>query len=195
MRVSTANRYEAAVDSLQQRQRDMAEAQTAMTNGKRINKPSDDPTGAARPWRVVGGHLVGAPVASFLAEPPTRPSSRQRRARRRSDDDIGCDVSSRGTLSSAKPPKQAPWKGSLVGRGNRLCEGARRHERKVSGATSSRLARLADAPSRPPRRERDFAPSSALAEIRRRTATAAASDAGLSTDPPTEVAISPPSPA
>lgn len=52
MRVSTANRYENAVDSLQQRQRDMAEAQTAMTNGKRINKPSDDPTGAARAERA-----------------------------------------------------------------------------------------------------------------------------------------------
>ncbi len=52
MRVSTANRYETAVDSLQQRQRDMAEAQTAMTNGKRINKPSDDPTGAARAERA-----------------------------------------------------------------------------------------------------------------------------------------------
>ena len=61
MRVSTANRYEAAVDSLQQRQRDMAEAQTAMTNGKRINKPSDDPTGAARAERA---YLSGQRIAS-----------------------------------------------------------------------------------------------------------------------------------
>ena len=30
MRVSTANRYETTVDSLQQRQRDMAEAQTSL---------------------------------------------------------------------------------------------------------------------------------------------------------------------
>lgn len=52
MRVSTANRYETAVDSLQRRQRDMADAQTAMTNGKRINKASDDPTGAARAERA-----------------------------------------------------------------------------------------------------------------------------------------------
>ena len=52
MRIATANRYETAVDSLQQRQRDMAEAQTAMTNGKRINKPSDDPTAAARAERA-----------------------------------------------------------------------------------------------------------------------------------------------
>jgi len=52
MRVSTANRYDDAVDSLQRRQRDMAEAQVSMTNGKRINKPSDDPTGAARAERA-----------------------------------------------------------------------------------------------------------------------------------------------
>jgi flagellar hook-associated protein 3 FlgL len=61
MRISTANRYESALDSLQQRQRDMVEAQTAMTNGKRINKPSDDPTGAARAERAF---LSGERVAS-----------------------------------------------------------------------------------------------------------------------------------
>ena len=52
MRIATANRYEAAVDSLQRRQRDMAEANIQMTNGKRINRPSDDPTGAARAERA-----------------------------------------------------------------------------------------------------------------------------------------------
>ena len=52
MRVSTANRYEAAVGNLQQRQQDMVDAQTQMTNGRRINKPSDDPTGAARAERA-----------------------------------------------------------------------------------------------------------------------------------------------
>ena len=52
MRISTAARYESSVDSLQRRQRDLAEAQTAMTNGKRINRPSDDPTGAARAERA-----------------------------------------------------------------------------------------------------------------------------------------------
>ena len=61
MRISTANRYEAAVDILQQRQRDMAEAQTAMTNGKRINKASDDPTGAARAERA---YLAGQRIDS-----------------------------------------------------------------------------------------------------------------------------------
>ena len=52
MRISTANRYDATVDSLQRRQRDMAQAQEQMTNGKRINQPSDDPTGAARAERA-----------------------------------------------------------------------------------------------------------------------------------------------
>lgn len=52
MRISTANRYDATVDSLQRRQRDMAQAQAQMTNGKRINQPSDDPTGAARAERA-----------------------------------------------------------------------------------------------------------------------------------------------
>ena len=52
MRVSTANRYETAVDSLQQRQRDLTDSQLQMTNGKRVNKPSDDPTAAARAERA-----------------------------------------------------------------------------------------------------------------------------------------------
>ena len=52
MRVSTAFRYESTVDNLQKRQRDMSDAQMQMTNGKRINRPSDDPTGAARAERA-----------------------------------------------------------------------------------------------------------------------------------------------
>lgn len=52
MRIATAFRYDESVDSLQRRQRDLAEVQASMTNGKRINKPSDDPTGAARAERA-----------------------------------------------------------------------------------------------------------------------------------------------
>ena len=52
MRVSTAYRYQTTVDNLQRRQRDMSQAQMQMTNGKRINRPSDDPTGAARAERA-----------------------------------------------------------------------------------------------------------------------------------------------
>lgn len=52
MRISTAFRFDESVDSLQRRQREMSDVQTAMTNGKRINTPSDDPTGAARAERA-----------------------------------------------------------------------------------------------------------------------------------------------
>lgn len=52
MRVSTAFRFDESVDSLQRRQREMSDVQAAMTNGKRINTPSDDPTGAARAERA-----------------------------------------------------------------------------------------------------------------------------------------------
>lgn len=52
MRVSTSWRFEEGISQLQKRQRDLAELQTAMTTGKRISKPSDDPTGAARAERA-----------------------------------------------------------------------------------------------------------------------------------------------
>ena len=52
MRVATALRYQTAVESLQRRQADLAETQLQMTSGKRINKPSDDPIGAARAERA-----------------------------------------------------------------------------------------------------------------------------------------------
>lgn len=52
MRVSTAFRFDSAIESLQRRQQDLAQVQASMTNGKRINKTSDDPTGAARAERA-----------------------------------------------------------------------------------------------------------------------------------------------
>jgi len=52
MRVSTYNRYENAVDSLQRRQQALSETQQQMTTGKRIAKPSDDPTALARAERA-----------------------------------------------------------------------------------------------------------------------------------------------
>lgn len=52
MRVSTSLRFDTAIESLQRRQRDLSEVQASMTNGKRINKTSDDPTGAARAERA-----------------------------------------------------------------------------------------------------------------------------------------------
>ena len=52
MRVSSYNRYEAAVDSLQRRQQELGNTQQQMTSGKRIDKPSDDPTALARAERA-----------------------------------------------------------------------------------------------------------------------------------------------
>lgn len=52
MRVSSYNRYENAVDSLQRRQQALSETQQQMTTGKRIAKPSDDPTALARAERA-----------------------------------------------------------------------------------------------------------------------------------------------
>ncbi len=51
MRVSTASRFEATITNLQQRQGDLSRAQMQMSSGKRVNKPSDDPTAAARAER------------------------------------------------------------------------------------------------------------------------------------------------
>ena len=52
MRVSTASRYESTVDSLQKRQADMSQVQMQMATGKRVSRPSDDPTAAARAERM-----------------------------------------------------------------------------------------------------------------------------------------------
>ena len=51
-RVSSASRYDSAVATLQRRQADMSNAQLQMTSGKRVNRPSDDPTAAARAERA-----------------------------------------------------------------------------------------------------------------------------------------------
>ena len=51
-RVSNTSRYESAVATLQRRQAEMSQAQMQMTSGKRVNKPSDDPTSAARAERA-----------------------------------------------------------------------------------------------------------------------------------------------
>ena len=52
MRVSTFNRYETAVDSLQRRQQELGQTQQQMTTGKRISRPSDDPTAISRAERA-----------------------------------------------------------------------------------------------------------------------------------------------
>lgn len=51
MRIATASRYDATVDSLQRRQAALTTSQDQMSSGKRVNKPSDDPTAASRAER------------------------------------------------------------------------------------------------------------------------------------------------
>lgn len=53
MRVSTAGTYDATIDRLQQRQRELSDAQVHMTSGKRVMRASDDPINAARAERAV----------------------------------------------------------------------------------------------------------------------------------------------
>ena len=53
MRVSTASTYESSVNTLQRRQQELSVAQGQLTSGKKVSKPSDDPTGAARAERAL----------------------------------------------------------------------------------------------------------------------------------------------
>ena len=56
-RISSAHLYDATVDALMNRQRDLSEAQRQLTTGKRINRASDDPAAAARAERAMAREL------------------------------------------------------------------------------------------------------------------------------------------
>ena len=53
MRISTANSFDSGIDTLMQRQLDMASLQNQITTGKRVNQASDDPAAAARAERAL----------------------------------------------------------------------------------------------------------------------------------------------
>jgi len=53
MRLSTANIFDASIATLQKRQQHMQDSQQRLTSGKRIERASDDPTGAARAERAL----------------------------------------------------------------------------------------------------------------------------------------------
>ena len=53
MRISTANAFNSGIDTLMQRQLDMANEQNQITTGKRVNQASDDPAAAARAERAL----------------------------------------------------------------------------------------------------------------------------------------------
>ncbi len=53
MRISTANSFDSGINTLMQRQIDMANEQNQITTGKRVNQASDDPAAAARAERAL----------------------------------------------------------------------------------------------------------------------------------------------
>lgn len=53
LRIATRQTFDSGVDRLQQRQRELTEAQERLTSGKRVNKASDDPAAAARAERAM----------------------------------------------------------------------------------------------------------------------------------------------
>lgn len=53
LRIATHTAHTTGVDTLQRRQRELAEAQQRLTSGKRVEKASDDPTAAARAERAL----------------------------------------------------------------------------------------------------------------------------------------------
>jgi flagellar hook-associated protein 3 FlgL len=57
MRISTANSFDASVDSLVKRQAALSSAQEQLTTGKRVNRASDDPAAAARAERALAAEL------------------------------------------------------------------------------------------------------------------------------------------
>jgi flagellar hook-associated protein 3 FlgL len=57
MRISTANAYEAGIDTLGKRQTELSQSQERLTSGKRVAKASDDPAAAARAERALAGAL------------------------------------------------------------------------------------------------------------------------------------------
>ena len=52
MRLSTSNVFEAGLDNIQRRQRELIEAQKRLISGKRVEKASDDPAAAARAQQI-----------------------------------------------------------------------------------------------------------------------------------------------
>ena len=53
MRITTANAFDATVDTLQRRQAELRQAQERLTSGKRVERASDDPGAAARAERAM----------------------------------------------------------------------------------------------------------------------------------------------
>lgn len=59
MRIATAQTFNAGIDQLQQRQRELARTQQQLTSGKRVERASDDPSAAARAERALASEVRG----------------------------------------------------------------------------------------------------------------------------------------
>ncbi len=59
MRIATAQTFDAGIDQLQQRQRELARTQQQLTSGKRVERASDDPSAAARAERALASEVRG----------------------------------------------------------------------------------------------------------------------------------------
>lgn len=57
MRITTANSYAKTIETLQQRQQTLSDAQMRLSSGKRVLKASDDPAAAARVERALAAEL------------------------------------------------------------------------------------------------------------------------------------------
>jgi flagellar hook-associated protein 3 FlgL len=55
MRLTTLNVFEAGLNNIKLRQRDLIEAQERLISGKQVEKASDDPGAAARAERALAG--------------------------------------------------------------------------------------------------------------------------------------------
>ena len=71
MRISTANSYDTGINTLMQRQVDMANLQNQLTTGKRVNQASDDPAAAAQAERALAAQGQIAASQSAVAASQT----------------------------------------------------------------------------------------------------------------------------
>ena len=70
IRISTTHQaFDSGVDRLQERQRELTEAQQQLTSGKRVSRASDDPTAAARAERALARRRAQRGRASARSTP------------------------------------------------------------------------------------------------------------------------------
>ena len=94
MRMSSANAYEKSLQILYARQSELAGQQEKLTSGKNVNRPSDDPGGAARAERRRAADREDADGSDQLWHRGTTPLSAQLRQQRLVEHDNGVGLES-----------------------------------------------------------------------------------------------------